>query len=467
MGRSESSDYLSPSRVFARLAKVNRLGLYIAGLAAVAGGLCLLLAILQFSPTALPNLPRVSIWGFAFFVVLAAVAERYPVRVGSGIEVSASFLAYFLSAAMLGPFASFIVAVLGQIFVFRRGEWSRFACFASAMGIVSGSAALTYWAIPAWLGATPTWVVLGGIAAGIVFQLVNFAVFVPIGQLRQGLGPIAVWREGFQPFLPFHFFFLAISLGLIYIYNLSHNALAFMLFFLPVLGLIYAFRNYSKERELARRLERFSLQMAASMITALDLKDNYTAQHSAAVAQYSLDIARTLNLSDRECNLAHLAGLLHDLGKISVPDDILNATGKLDASEWALVETHCQAGQKILSNMTEFAELSQIVLHHHERYDGKGYPLGVAGEAIPLLSRIVCVADSYSAMVSDRPYRARLSTDFAKSEVAKMRGTQFDPAIATAFVKVLEAHDEQYRRAEHLDFHVQFQKVKFLRDLAA
>ena len=467
MGRSDSSDGLSPSKVVTRFTRVGWLGLYIGGLTTVAAILCIFLAYLQFSPTSPLKLPRVSIWGFALFIVLAVVAERYPVRVGSGIEVSASFLAYFLSAAMLGPLASFMVAIIGQLSVFRRGEWSRLACFASSMGIASGFTALAYWTIHTWFGATPLWFVVGGVAAGVVFQLVNYGVFVPVGQLRRGLGPIAVWQDGFQPFVPFHFFFLAISLGLIYIYNLSQSALAFTLFFLPVIGLIYAFRSYSSERELARRLERFSLQMAASMITALDLKDNYTAQHSAAVAQYSLDIARALKLSDRDCNLAHLAGLLHDLGKISVPDDVLNATGKLDASEWALIETHCQAGQKILGNMTEFDELSQIVLHHHERFDGKGYPLGVSGEAIPLISRIVCVADSYSAMVSDRPYRARLSTEFARSEVAKMRGTQFDPEIATIFVKVLEEHDERYRRAELDDFRVQFQKVKFLRELAA
>ena len=466
MSRSEGANYSSPGNAVPLIQRVSRLGLYLAALAVASSLLLIALVYLQFFSHSL-SLPRLSAIGFVFFLALAAFAEKYTVEVGPSADVSATFLAYFLSAALLGPLASFLVAVVGQVLFFRRGQWSRNLCFAASLGLASGISALVYWGVPAAFAHTATYFAVSGVAAGLVYQLINFLVFVPVAKLRRNLGPAGVWKEGFQPFLPFHFFFLFVSLGLIYIYNLSHNALAFMLFFLPVLGLIYAFRNYSKERELARRLERFSLQMAASMITALDLKDNYTAQHSAAVAQYSLDIARTLNLSDRECNLAHLAGLLHDLGKISVPDDILNATGKLDASEWALVETHCQAGQKILSNMTEFAELSQIVLHHHERYDGKGYPLGVAGEAIPLLSRIVCVADSYSAMVSDRPYRARLSTDFAKSEVAKMRGTQFDPAIATAFVKVLEAHDEQYRRAEHLDFHVQFQKVKFLRDLAA
>ena len=466
MSKSESARFSSPSSAVPLLRRVDRLGLYVAALAAASLALLLSLVYLQFFSSLFP-LPHLSIIGFVFFLALAVFADKYTVQIGRGAEVSAAFLAYFLSAALLGPLAAFIVGVVGQSLFFRRGQWERNVCFASAMGLSSGIAALVYWTIPATLANTAAYLAIGGVVAGVAFQVVNFLIFVPVAKLRRDQSAISVWREGFQPFLPFHFFFLFVSLGLIYIFDLSHNALAFMLFFMPVLGLIYAFRSYSKERELARRLERFSLQMAASMITALDLKDNYTAQHSAAVAQYSLDIARSLGLSERECNLAHLAGLLHDLGKISVPDDILNATSKLDASEWALIEPHCQAGQKILGNMTEFSELSQIVLHHHERFDGKGYPLGVSGDAIPLISRIVCVADSYSAMVSDRPYRARLSTDFARSELVKMCGTQFDPEIATSFVKVLEDHDEQYRCAEHVDFHVQFQKVKFLRDLAA
>jgi putative nucleotidyltransferase with HDIG domain len=228
---------------------------------------------------------------------------------------------------------------------------------------------------------------------------------------------------------------------------------------------VWAFRSFSHERDLSRRLERFSLEMAAGMITALDLKDNYTAQHSAAVAQYSFDIARAMKLSSRECNLAHLAGLLHDLGKISVPDDVLNCPTKLDADQWDLVQGHSVAGQKILGNMNEFKELATIVLYHHERYDGGGYPDRVSGEGIPLLSRIVSVADSYSAMISDRPYRARLPWETAKREIIEKSGQQFDPMVAGRFIEVLETHDDHYRRADQVDFHVQFQKVRFLRDL--
>lgn len=208
------------------------------------------------------------------------------------------------------------------------------------------------------------------------------------------------------------------------------------------------------------------MQIAASMITALDLKDNYTAQHSAAVAQYSYDIAVSMGLGKREQNLAHLAGLLHDLGKISVPDEILSKRQALADDEWSVVMGHSAAGQKILSNMNEFEELSQVVLYHHEHFDGTGYPNGIQGERIPTLSRIVSVADCYSAMISDRPYRARLSPAVAIAELVSQSGSQFDSEVVLHFLSLLNAGDEDYRLAQHIDFHVQFQKVRFSRDFA-
>ena len=156
-----------------------------------------------------------------------------------------------------------------------------------------------------------------------------------------------VWREAAQPFLPFHFFFLAISLGLIYIYRLYvlqpggvsqlYSTLLIMLCLLPVLGLIYAFRAFAHERELAQRNaalalrnERLFLQAVKSQVTALDVKDNYTARHSAAVARWATDIAEAMALSKREQNVTHLASLVHDVGKIGVPDEVLNFPGKLE-----------------------------------------------------------------------------------------------------------------------------------------
>ena len=323
-----------------------------------------------------------------------------------------------------------------------------------------------------------------GLAAGVLFQGINYAVFIPVGWLRTGLRPGTIWLEGFQPFLPFHFFFLAISLGLIYIYRLYvlrpggvsmvYSTLLIVLCLLPVLGLIYAFRAFAHERELSRhnaalalRNERLFLQAVKSQVTALDVKDNYTARHSAAVALWATDIAQAMALSKHEQNITHLASLVHDVGKIGVPDEVLNFPGRITGEAWSLIEAHCQNGHKILKTIDQFGELAEVILYHHERYDGSGYPVGLVGEAIPLISRIICVADSYSAMVSDRPYRKALSTEVAQGELRTHAGRQFDPVVVDYFLKVLAEHDLAYQRGELADFDLEFSSDRFLRELPA
>lgn len=402
----------------------------------------------------------------ALFAAVSVFAERLRIHVGEAGEVSAGFLADFLAAALLGPLAGGAVAAFGAAAYVEKGQLARTAFSSSAFSLAGGVCGLVfYWVTTQWSGPSAMAVAVGGVAAGATYQAFDYFLFVPIMWLRRGVGPRRWFDETFMPYLPFHVFFLLLSLGLVYSFE-NQGRGVFVLLFLPVLGLIYAFRSFGRQRELTQSLERFSLQMAASMITALDLKDNYTAQHSAAVAQYSFDLAGRLGLSPRQRHLAHLAGLLHDLGKISVPDRVLNSRERLADTEWDIVRGHSMAGQKVLSNMHEFEELGLIVLHHHERFDGAGYPHGLLGDEIPVISRIVAVADSYSAMVSDRPYRGRRSPEEAVMELQKASGTQLDPGVVAAFVGILEGESEQYRRSEHIDFHLQFQKVRFLGDFA-
>jgi HD-GYP domain-containing protein (c-di-GMP phosphodiesterase class II) len=322
-----------------------------------------------------------------------------------------------------------------------------------------------------------------GLATGVLFQFVNVLVVSPIVWLRRRVGFVTIWREAAQPFLPFHFFFLAISLGLIYIYrayaakaagglSILYSSLLILICLLPVMGLVYAFRAYAHQRELARRNEalavrneRLFLQDVKNQVMALDVKDNYTARHSAAVARWATDIAEAMGLSNQQQNTTHLASLVHDVGKIGVPDEVLNFQGKLDPESWKLIETHCQNGHKILKTIDEFDELAEVILYHHEKFDGSGYPFGAKGEDIPLLSRVICVADSYSAMVSDRPYRSALPVRVAKNELRRCAGVQFDPVIVSTFLEVLKAHDRRYSNGQSADFDVEFSSDRFLREL--
>ena len=226
------------------------------------------------------------------------------------------------------------------------------------------------------------------------------------------------------------------------------------------------------KREVNREVLHLTLRIlareaVASMFTTMDLTDNRTARRSAAAAQWATDIAEALNLSEHEVTVTYLATLLHDVGMMAIPDAVLDCPGELDPVAWAMVRTHCQNGENILSTIDQFDELAKAVLSHHEHYDGKGYPLGLAGEEIPLISRIICVADSYSAMMSNLPYRPKLSLEMAQAELGANKGTQFDPGLVDTFLRGLEQHDDDYQRGEQPNFSVEFQKVKLLCKLDA
>jgi HD-GYP domain-containing protein (c-di-GMP phosphodiesterase class II) len=464
------------------------LKLYVLALGTLGLILVCALAYFEFRPGSLPSTVPFS-WGGAIILLAVGIfAEKYTVKIGRGMDVSASFLAFFLSAALLGPLACALISAGSQACLIRRRELLRGICFVAAFAIIGGATALFYTGLISELGGStqpsPIGVAAVGLAAGVLYQAVNFAVFFPVTRLRRGTSLGTVWREAFQPFLPFHFFFLAISLGLIHIYRLYvlrpagaspvYSMLLIVLCLLPVLGLIYAFRAFAHERELAKhnaalavRNERLFLQAVKSQVTALDVKDNYTARHSAAVARWATDIAQALALSKHEQNTVHLASLVHDVGKIGVPDEVLNYPGRVEGEAWRLLETHCQNGHKILRTIDQFGELAEVILYHHERYDGSGYPVGLIGDAIPLISRIICVADSYSAMVSDRPYRKALSTELAQTELRKHAGRQFDPMVVDCFLEVLAHHDDAYQRGELVDFDLEFSSDRFLKELPA
>ena len=219
---------------------------------------------------------------------------------------------------------------------------------------------------------------------------------------------------------------------------------------------------------LAVRNERLALQAVASHIYALDLKDDYTAQHSAAVAQWATDIAKAMRLTEQQVNLTHLAGLLHDVGKIGVPDELLKSPDKLERRELGRVESHCFHGHKILGQIDQFEELAKVVLHHHERYDGNGYPHGLVGRAHPpgephhLRGRLLLGHDQPAAL-SGR----RCPTVIAEAELEFRKGTQFDPEVVDCFLDLLARSDEAYRLGKKADFRMEVQAVKFLRDLPA
>lgn len=169
----------------------------------------------------------------------------------------------------------------------------------------------------------------------------------------------------------------------------------------------------------------------------IDAKDVYTKGHSRRVAQYSTQIARKLNMSPEEIRKLHYIALMHDCGKVYIPDNILKKQGSLSEEEFEIIKTHTTKGYEMLSNFTSVQGIQDGVRYHHEFYDGSGYPEGLSGENIPLVARIICVADCYDAMSTDRYYRSRCSKEYIIEELRKHSGTQFDPKIADIMVQLI------------------------------
>ncbi|WP_051251897.1 HD-GYP domain-containing protein [Psychrilyobacter atlanticus] len=174
-----------------------------------------------------------------------------------------------------------------------------------------------------------------------------------------------------------------------------------------------------------------------SFITALEFHDHYTKGHSESVASYSVQIGKSLNLDEKQLDDLYWAAVMHDIGKIIIPSEILNKKDKLSDSEYKIIKEHSQIGYEIVSQSDSLKEISEYILYHHERWDGKGYPKGLKENEIPLLSQIISVADSWHAMTSQRVYKKQLTKEEAIDELLKNRGTQFSPVVVDVFIKLI------------------------------
>lgn len=202
--------------------------------------------------------------------------------------------------------------------------------------------------------------------------------------------------------------------------------------------------NYIKEqldkevKAKTREIEMLSLQTIETMANTLEAKDEYTKGHSSRVSEYSVMLARELGLSDEEVENIRIMSLLHDVGKIAVPDRVLNKAGRLEDAEFEVIKSHTTQGYLLLKGISCLGPIAQVARHHHERFDGRGYPDKLSGENIEFEARIVGIADSYDAMSSDRVYRKALPKNVIREELIKGRGTQFDPNLLDVFLKMFD-----------------------------
>ena len=400
----------------------------------------------------------------AALAIAAAVAERGSVRLTKTTEQSISVLPTLLAAVLLGPLAAAVVgaaSMVGDPELLSsnpdrapRLKWATYTSTRFIGGAVMGlTAQAMIDLVPSEFGGLIAASLVGafvGEIIGVCFQLLTAAVRNrPIIDAARAVGPLLI-------LVPPLYAPIAAVLALMYL-RVSPWTLA--LFLVPAIAAQRLYGLYQLERELSAELtranetlERANLQFAAALIATLDARDRYTAGHSAAVAIYSRDIAARMGLSDETQEQAYLCGLVHDIGKIGLPPGLLEKPGALTLEERRQMQEHSAIGERILAHVDEYSEISTIVRFHHERIDGQGYPDGLSREQIPLVSRIIAVADAYNAMTSDRPYRDAMPSRVARLRLAQAVDSQFDTAAVAAFEAILAAADENYRLARRADF---------------
>jgi putative nucleotidyltransferase with HDIG domain len=293
------------------------------------------------------------------------------------------------------------------------------------------------------------------------FLITNLLNFVLIVGTHSILDRVSLWKrvkEMYLPVVPAEMAIALLVVGIVAAYE-SLGLAALVLCTAVVFTFQYLMRELLTSQSRAEALEVRGRQLASlqlgvisALMHTLDLRDRMTARHCAAVARYSREIARELGLSEAEQELVHTAGLLHDIGKFVFPDHILKADVPLTEHDWQIIRSHPYQGAKIVSQVDGYGPISEIVLAHHERWDGEGYPRRIAGEDIPLLSRIISVADTYDVMTARDTYRDPVSSMEAMRELQRVAGAQLDPQVVEAFISLLAKSDVAFRHAEDADF---------------
>ena len=399
------------------------------------------------------------VFGLITVVLMTAAAERLAVRLYFDGRVSVSFVGVVLSLLLFGPLGGALTAAAVALsmyvtseqherrrLLFNFGHLSTGAFAASMVLRMSGAANAGNPALGLFLG--------GAVAAAILFGASSVAVSTVISvTTRRSFRSCYV--ESFAWLLPHYVVLGLVAGGIAVMYTQLGVASVFVLV-LPILLSGYSTGQFvDRTRENVVRLEDSNTQLQhanveihaiseqlreaytgtlESLVTALDVRDQETKGHSVRVATHSVDIARMLGIrGDEDLMYIYRGALMHDVGKIGVPDAILLKPGKLTEEEWEFMRRHPAMGYRILAQVAYLRPAAKIVLAHHERWDGDGYPRRLKGPEIPLGARIFALCDTYDAIISDRPYRKGQTPDAALAEILRCAGTQFDPTVAAAF----------------------------------
>jgi hypothetical protein len=399
----------------------------------------------------------VSLW--VLLLVIALLSDYLAIRVASNARISASFIAIVLAMALLGPAPAAALGFATTVtdLVFRgRNNHEKLADLAGwiTFPLIGGL-------VVRWSGVPSDQSIDFGLLVFGVFFLTNGLNFVfafgPRG-IKEGSSFVHALRTMFVPILPSS----ALAAGLAVLIALTYNAIGMgalaalvivLLLFQVLTGELLLSQKRAEELE-ARTEQLGALQVGvlATLIQTLALRDKMTARHSAAVARYTKSIAEEMGLDEEQPDLAHPAGLRPDIGTFIFPDSILFADRKLTDEDWEIVKKHPAQGARLVRRVDGYGPVADIILAHHERMDGTGYPNNLPADRIPLISRMISVADTFDVMTARDSYRKPVPRADAIAELRRVSGTQLDGEVVEAFVRVLDRKALVFQHTTDADF---------------
>jgi len=378
-------------------------------------------------------------WVLIFFIVLSTIVEFMPVELPVGGDVTIGFPIDFVVILVYGPATAIVVTVFGALIgeiVGGKTRWYKIVFNIAQYALSTGIAGMVYQGLGGVVGAInlTNYIVPAAISA-VVFYLINSNLFMIVISLAEEISILSIWKNRVKGIVATYIALAPIGFIMAMVY-VSTGIWGIILFFFP---LILARRSF----ELYTKMRKVYLDTIRALAAAIDAKDPYTKGHSERVAELSVDLAQELNLSGRDIEDIEYTALLHDVGKIGIADSILGKKGGLTSQEYEKIKEHTIMGANIIEPVDFLKNSYKAIYHHHEKYNGAGYPDGLKEKDIPLSARIIAVADAYDAMGSDRPYRKKLSKDKILKELKDQSGKQFDPEIVKALLLVLDKEREK------------------------
>jgi putative nucleotidyltransferase with HDIG domain len=432
--------------------------LLIAGLS-----LCVLVGVLEAGKD------RAAFDGLTLVLACAAVsAGAMVVKLDDVVanSVSASFIVVVLAAAFLGPVSASVAAVMGEVAAAWRKRTRPTTAGSNLLAVVVP--ALVTANIIRWLAPGNPTVRFGFFVAvfvaGAAGLLVNFVIVAAFSPMIHGHQTVTLGAlKSIAPSLLLSLV-LAVAGAGIYL-KLGIVGIAFAL--TAVFALTYMLQLVERARARSEQYVSLSWGVLAGLMRSLDIRDQRAARHAAAVARFARDIAAAVGMSEADRELAHTAGLLHDIGHFALSDRVAERGRTLTEEDWAAIQRHPELGADMLRDLGMYGPVAEIVLTHHERIDGRGYPQGLTGDQIPELAKIISVAEVYDTLTASDTYRTRMSSFEALTELRRVAGSQVDERYVEILAGLLTGVGVEYRHADMADFDVELDMERRIREAGA